>query len=80
MPQKLLANLDIYGLKYFDDTSYSTPNPTYSKLPDFDQTFLDKIRDEVSPPSSGPASGGPNKPDLTHHRIVWLFTSLKVYG
>lgn len=77
MPQKPLAILDIFGLKYFDDVSYSTPNPAYSRLPDFEQTLLDKIKDEVPPPSSGPAPGGPNGPDFSHHRIAWLFTSLK---
>lgn len=77
MPQEPLAILDVFGLKYFDDISYSTPNPAWAKLPDFNQTLLDKIKEEVPPPSSAPAPGGPNGPDFTHHRIAWLFTSLK---
>lgn len=77
MPQKPLATLDIFGLKYFQDASYSTPNPAYSKLPDFEQALLNKIKDEVPPPSAAPAPGGPNGPDFSHHRIAWLFTSLK---
>lgn len=77
MPRKPLAILDIFGLKYFDDESYNKPNPAWAKLPEFEQTLLDRINDDIPPPNSAPAPGGPKGPDFSHYRVAWLFTALK---
>ncbi|KAL4889468.1 Alpha/Beta hydrolase protein [Aspergillus ambiguus] len=77
MPQKPLAILDIFGLKYFDDESYQAPNPAFLKLPVFDQALVDRIQDDVPAPSTAPPPGGPNGPDFSHHRVAWLFTAFR---
>ncbi|KAF9885313.1 hypothetical protein FE257_013030 [Aspergillus nanangensis] len=77
LPQKPLAILDIFGPKYFNDEFYHTPNPAFSKIPNFEQSLIDRIQDDVPPPSTTPPPAGPNGPDFSNYRVAWLFTSFK---
>ncbi|KAL2795250.1 Alpha/Beta hydrolase protein [Aspergillus keveii] len=77
LPQKPLAILDIFGLKYFNDEFYSKPNPAFLKLPASDQALVDRIYQDVPAPSAGPPPMGPKGPDLNNHRVAWLFAAFK---
>jgi len=77
--------VDFYGAKYFRDPFWSLPLSSLSKIPDFDDTFLNKVFDEplrTSTASSlerstAAARTGPPKPDLTVPRNAWMFSILK---
>ncbi|KAL2836653.1 Alpha/Beta hydrolase protein [Aspergillus pseudodeflectus] len=77
LPQKPLAILDIFGLKYLNDDFYTKPNPAFLKLPDLDQALVDRIYQDLPAPSAGPPPLGPNGPDLNNHRVAWLLTAFK---
>jgi len=84
-PEPPLAIVDFYGPKYFQDPFWSLPLTALSKIPDFDDAFLNKVFDEplrTSTASSleratAAARKGPPKPDLTVPRNAWLFSILK---
>ncbi|KAL1885061.1 hypothetical protein Plec18167_001718 [Paecilomyces lecythidis] len=77
LPQKPLAIIDIFGLKYFDDAFYHNPNPAFAKIPDFEETLLNRVRDDVPAPNAAAPPGGPNGPDFSNYRVAWLFTAFK---
>ena len=84
-PDPPLAIVDLYGPKYFQDPFWTLPLPALSKIPDFDDAFLNKVFDEplrtftASSLERGTAASktGPPRPDLTIPRNAWLFTILK---
>jgi hypothetical protein len=78
LPQKPLAILDIFGLKYFEDEFYHTPNQALIQmLPEFGAALLEKIRADLPAPCAAPPPDGPGGPDFGNHRVAWVFDALK---
>ncbi|KAL3464935.1 Alpha/Beta hydrolase protein [Aspergillus heterothallicus] len=71
LPQKPLAILDIFGLKYFEDEFYHNPNlALVQMLPEFDAAVLDKIHNDFLAPSAAPPPDAPGGPDFGNHRVT----------
>lgn len=48
-----------------------------SKIPEFDEDFINQIYKDVPAPTSGPPPMGPKGPDLSNPRIAWMFNAIK---
>ncbi|KAJ4241699.1 hypothetical protein NW757_012039 [Fusarium falciforme] len=76
-PKPPRAILDLFGMKYFQDDFYQTPNPALNKIPAFEKAFLDQIYEDVPPPKASAPPMGPKGPDFSRYRAAWLFDSVK---
>ena len=64
-------------MKYLQDHLDSTPSTAMSKIPEFDEDFINQIYKDVPAPTSGPPPIGPKGPDFSNLRIAWMFNSIK---
>ncbi|CAK1366161.1 unnamed protein product [Cercospora beticola] len=76
-PNPPRAIIDFFGMKYFRDPFWTQPSAAMAKLPEFDQSFIDKVFEEVPPPTATPPPFGPNGPDLSKPRNAFMFAHNK---
>lgn len=76
-PKPPLAILDLFGMKYLEDPFYHEPQNALSALPSVEDDFLQKVFEDVPPPTGSPPPFGPKGPDLSTPRNAWLLTGMK---
>lgn len=64
-------------MEYLQDASFHTLGAAFAKIPPFDKAFLDRIHQQVPPPTSGPSPMTANGPDFSNLRVAWMFNLVK---
>lgn len=79
-PHPPKAILDLFGFKYLRDPLYHTASNTLPPAgapapPSAD--FIERVVQQIPPPTAAPAPFGPNGPDLSTPRGAYLITSVR---
>ena len=75
-PKPPLAIVDLYGVKYLSEASWTRPLPAFAKIPDLPEDFISKIYEGPQAITSLPMFVD-GKPALSDPRCAWYIQQLK---